>query len=148
MKLKDLPGKPAVTISPAATILEAAELMDRTATGSLMVVDDDHLVGIVTDRDIVVRGVARRARGDGRVDSVMTADVITIDGAADLRDACRVFAKHAIRRLPIISDGKVTGIVTVDFLLVTLISDLADIARPVTAEVLFGHPEPGLPIGV
>lgn len=146
MKLEDLQGKPAVMISPDATILEAAELMDRTATGSLMVVDDGNLVGIVTDRDIVVRGVARRAPGDGRIDSVMSTEVVTIDGAADLRDACRVFAKHAIRRLPIVSDGKVIGIVTVDDLFFTLVNDLADVARPVTAEVLFGHAEPGLPI--
>jgi CBS domain-containing protein len=146
MKLEELHGKAPVTVSPAATIVEAAELMNRRGTGSVLVVDGGHLVGIVTDRDIVVRGVARRAPADARIDSVMSTDVVTIDGSLDLRDACRVFATHPLRRLPIMSDGKVLGVISVDDLYFTLVNDLADITRPVTAEALFGHAEAGLPV--
>lgn len=147
MKLTDLSRRPPVTVRPDARISEAAEIMDRKAVGAVMVVDDDdRLVGIVTDRDLVVRALARRAPLDGRIDSVMSTDVVTLDEGADVREACRIFGTRPIRRLPILAGEAVVGMVTVDDLTSTLVGELADMARPVTAEVLFGHPEPGLPV--
>lgn len=146
MKLSDIPGKPAVTIRSDARISEAAEVMDRKVVGALMVMDGESLVGIVTDRDLVVRALARRVPVDGRIDSVMSTDVVTIDGSADVRDACRIFANHPFRRLPIVSGGRPIGMITVDDLTFILVNDLVDMSRPVAAEVLFGHPEAGLPV--
>jgi CBS domain-containing protein len=60
-------------------------------------------VGIVTDRDLVIRAVARRFTPDARVDSVMSTDLITLAPDADLRDALKVFEDHAIRRLPLVA---------------------------------------------
>ena len=97
--------KSPATIDCDHTITEAANAMDRLAVGALVVVESDgRPVGIVTDRDLVIRAVARRFSPDARVDSVMSTDLITLAPDADLRDALKVFEDHAIRRLPLVAD--------------------------------------------
>jgi CBS domain-containing protein len=67
-----------VIVAPEMNLADAAALMDRAGTGSLLVADDEELLGIVTDRDLVLRAVARRVPHDGRIDSVMTTGVLTL----------------------------------------------------------------------
>jgi CBS domain-containing protein len=134
-----------VGIRPDQTIREAAMLMEQAGVGSLAVVDGDELVGIVTDRDLVRRGLARDLAGDARVDGVMTAPVMTISADADLHAAFALFRSHAVRRLAVVQGTRFVGMVTIDDLLVDLAADLADLARPVTAEVLFSHHDSPVP---
>jgi CBS domain-containing protein len=139
--------KPPATITADRTITEAADEMDRLAVGGLVVVDpDSRPVGIVTDRDLVVRALARRASADARVDSVMSTDLMTLASDADLRDAVRIFERHAIRRLPLVADDRVVGMLTMDDLVVDLTGDLNRLTRPVAAQMLFGHREPAAPV--
>ena len=128
-----------VGISPERTIREAAQLMEEAGVGALAVVDGDSLVGIVTDRDLVRRGIARGLRGDARIDAVMSSPVVSIDADADLHETYALFRTHALRRLAVLRDGKFVGMVTVDDLLIDLAGELNDLARPVTAEVVFSH---------
>ncbi len=128
-----------VGIEPERTIREAARIMEHAGVGALAVIEREQLVGIVTDRDLVRRGLARDLPGDARVDAVMTSPVVTIDADADLHDTFAVFRTHALRRLAVVRDGRFVGMITVDDLLVDVAGDLADLARPVTAEVVFGH---------
>ena len=129
----------AVTVDPSTTLSAAAALMDQKNVGALIVIDHDQLVGIVTDRDIVTRGVAKHLPSDARIDAVMTSEVVTLSADAEVRDAFPLLRTHAIRRLPLLSDGQVVGVVAVDDLLIGLIADLADVVRPITGEVIFGH---------
>ncbi|HZJ28173.1 MAG TPA: CBS domain-containing protein [Acidimicrobiia bacterium] len=128
-----------VTIAPHQTLREAATMMEQRGAGALAVVHGEDLVGIVTDRDLVRRGLAPDLPSDARIDSVMSAPVITIDAGADLREAFGILRTHAVRRLAVVDDGGFIGMVTVDDLIVNLAADLSDLARPVTAEVVFGH---------
>jgi CBS domain-containing protein len=138
--------KQPATIGPEHTITEAADAMDRLAVGALVVCErDGHPVGIVTDRDLVVRAVARRLSPDARVDTVMSMDLITMAPDADLREALGVFESHPIRRLPLVADDRVVGMVTMDDLVVDLTADLARLVRPITGQVLYGHREPVTP---
>jgi len=66
------------------------------------VIDGEHLIGIVTDRDLVRRGLARDLPADARIDAVMTAPVVTVDADADLHDAFALFRTHAVRRLALV----------------------------------------------
>ncbi len=145
MQALEASRKAPVTVAAHDTIRSAARLMDELAVGAVVVLDDGHPVGIVTDRDIVLRGVARGVPGDGRIDSVMTGGLVTLAASADLREALPIFRTHAIRRLPLVEDTTVVGMISVDDLLIDLTADLADLARPVTGEVIFGHPEPRVP---
>jgi CBS domain-containing protein len=137
--------KQRVTVPPDATLKDAADLMERANVGALVVLDGERLAGIVTDRDIVLRGVAHGLPTDARVDAVMTTDVVTLGADADLRAVLPLFRTHACRRVPLISDGQVVGMLTADDLLIDLIADLGDIARPIIGEVIFGHHDAPLP---
>jgi CBS domain-containing protein len=139
MKTMDAMRRSGVGIGPERTVREAAEIMEQAGVGSLAVIDGTSLVGIVTDRDLVRRALAPGLAPDARVDSVMTTPVTTIAADADLHDALAVFRTHGVRRLAVVRDGQFVGMITIDDLLVDVAADLADLARPVTAEILFAH---------
>lgn len=134
-----------VGIEPQQTIRDAAAIMEQAGVGSLAVVEGARLVGIVTDRDLVRRGLACGLPADARVDAVMTAPVVTIDADADLHDAFALFRTHALRRLAVVRGEQFVGMVTVDDLLVDLAADLHDLSRPVSAELLAAHHDSALP---
>ena len=145
MKIIETMHRPPVFISPDATITQAAIDMERAGVGALGVVDGGELIGIVTDRDLVRRALATGTPPDARVDSIMTMPVVTIDASADLHDAYEMFRTNAIRRLAVVSEGKFLGIVATDDLLMHLAADLTDVARPITAELLFSHRDASVP---
>jgi CBS domain-containing protein len=141
MEARDAIRRPPTTIPVGTTIAEAARLMDRKMIGALVVVDEDRPVGIVTDRDLAVRGLGRQLPGDAAVDRVMSRDLITLPADADLRKAVNVFYSHAIRRLPLVEDGRMVGMLTVDDLVIDFVNDLDSLVRPVFGQVVFGTPD-------
>ena len=134
-----------VGITTDRTVHDAAAIMEQSGVGALAVLDGDRLAGVVTDRDLVRRGLAKRLAHDARVDAVMSSPVITIDADADLHDAFALFRTHSVRRLAVVRGEQFMGMITVDDLLIDLAADLADLARPVTAEVLFAHRDSPVP---
>lgn len=146
MRAIDAVHKPPMTIDAAATVTDAAQAMDRGAVGALVVTDGDRPVGIVTDRDLVVRGMARRTPSDARVDSVMSTDLVTMAPDVDVHDALAKFREHDIRRLPLVDGGRVVGVLTVDDLIVDLARDLGSLLGPIAGQVASGGPEPSLPV--
>jgi CBS domain-containing protein len=145
MRTIDAMRRSGVAIGPDRTIHDAVGLMDQAGVGSLAVIDGTELVGIVTDRDLVRRGLAKSLSPDARVDGLMSAPVVTIDADADLHDAFALFRSNAVRRLAVVRGGEFVGMISLDDLLVDLSADLADLVRPVTAEVLFGHHDSPVP---
>lgn len=137
-----------VGIGPEQSIRHAAAIMEQAGVGALAIIDEGRLVGIATDRDLVRRGLAKGLSIDARVDGVMTAPVVTIDADADLHDAFAYFRTHAVRRLAVMRGAQFVGMITVDDLLVDLAADMGDLARPVTAEVLFAHHDSPVPANV
>jgi CBS domain-containing protein len=101
------------TVEASTPIVEAAEIMKREDIGSVPVVEDGRLTGILTDRDIVLRVVAegRDARtitcGD-----IASRQIATIDPGQSLDEAARLMAEYQVRRLPVTEeDGRLVGIV-------------------------------------
>ena len=99
-------------VESSTSISEAAQLMKSEDVGPLPVVEGDRLVGILTDRDIVLRVVA-----DGKdpqsttVGEIASRDLITVDPQQDLDEALRLMAQHQVRRLPVVEeDGRLVGI--------------------------------------
>ncbi|MCW4028912.1 MAG: CBS domain-containing protein [Candidatus Bathyarchaeota archaeon] len=109
--VKDIMTKDVVTIETSKTVFEAAELMAKSGLGCLIVVIQAFPVGIITERDIVRRIVAKRASLDLKVTEVMTKSLITIDPDTSLREAARVMSTNKIRRLPVLKNNKLVGIV-------------------------------------
>jgi CBS domain-containing protein len=99
------------TVAPDASVVDAARIMRDEDAGSVPVVDDDRVVGIVTDRDIVVRGVA-----DGRdvtsldVREVCSSQPVTVKPDLDLDEALRLMAQHQVRRLPVVDGDRLVGV--------------------------------------
>ncbi len=145
MQIIDATRRSAVAVPPERTIAEVAQLMETATVGSVAVVDGERLVGIVTDRDLVRRALARGLDGAARVDGVMTSPVVSIDAHADLHDAYALFSHHAIRRLAIVDGPRFVGMLSIDDVLIDLTADLSNLVRPVTAEVFFGHHEAPVP---
>jgi CBS domain-containing protein len=127
-----------VTVPPGCTLEEAGRLMGSHGVGSLLVLDGDRLVGIVTDRDITVRGTGQGKPSSEAVRSVMSPDPVTIQGSADVFEAFKVFKTARARRLPVIEDQDLAGIISVDDLLVSLVVEFGAVMSPVAQELV--HP--------
>ena len=128
--------KAPVTVPPQCTIEEAAHLMGQNGVGSLLVVSGDEVVGIVTDRDIAVRGIGAGRALATRVGEVMTEHPITIQGSAEVFEAVQVLKEERVRRIPVLEEGALAGIVSVDDLLVSCVLELAAIVSPIAREIL------------
>ena len=145
MRTIDGVRRSAVGLRADQTIHDAAVLMEQAGVGALAVLDDGHLVGIVTDRDLVRRGLARGLAADARIDGVMSSPVLTVEADTDLHDTFAMFRGHAVRRLAVVRGAQLVGVLTIDDLLMDVAADLSDLARPVTAEVLFAHRDSPVP---
>ena len=139
MKISELTFRPPVVVSCDATIETAAKLMTRQGVGALIVVDGEVPVGIVTDRDVVTRGLAAGAPLDGRVDSIMTMGLVGLDPTDELDDLFGLFAEHAVRRVPIIDHDRIVGVVSLDDAIVSMASSIAAVAKVLSAQILFPH---------
>ena len=109
--VKDIMSKEVITINANKTVFEAAELMSSKGLGCLIVVIKAFPVGIITERDIVRRIVAKRGSPDVKVTDVMTKTLITVDPDTSLKEAARVMSTNKIRRLPVLKGNNLVGIV-------------------------------------
>ncbi len=109
--VKDIMTKEVVTIESNKTVFEAAELMAEKSLGCLIVVIKAFPVGIITERDIVRRIVAKRSSLDVKVSEVMTKTLITVEPDTSLKEAARVMSTNKIHRLPVLKQNKLVGIV-------------------------------------
>jgi CBS domain-containing protein len=112
MQVADIMTRARVAESPTDSLRAAATSMWKQQTGSLLVMDGDALLGIVTERD-VMKAVARGSDIDATpVSAVMTTSVITVTPETSLPDAARHMATRWIRHLPVLADGQVVGLVS------------------------------------
>jgi CBS domain-containing protein len=119
------------TVSSGDPVIEAARIMSADDIGDVIVVDGGRVEGIVTDRDIVVRGVAEsRDAGSTPVREVCTTGVEALEPGATVDDALRKMREADVRRLPVVEDGRPVGIVSLGDLAVEREPDstLADIS--------------------
>jgi CBS domain-containing protein len=114
MKVSDVMTRQPETLPPTGTCGEAATLMKQEDCGSIPIVDGGRLVGIVTDRDIVIRAVA--AGKDPKttpVSAVMSADPVTVSPESDTEEASRIMAERQVRRVPVVRDGRLEGLIVI-----------------------------------
>jgi CBS domain-containing protein len=98
----------AIIIDDHISVKEAAKIMSRKDVGSLIVVKDDAIKGIITERDVM----KNLSRLDLEVRKVMSTRVVTIKGEASLEKAAGIFTSRKIKRLPVVKDKKLVGVVT------------------------------------
>jgi CBS domain-containing protein len=101
------------TTSTADTAREAAKLMQSRDVGNVLVLEAEQLVGVVTDRDLVVRVLAEGLDPDqARVGEICSSEVLEVRPDTTVEDALLIMREAAIRRLPVVDSGRVVGVVS------------------------------------
>lgn len=110
-KISDVMTTGCVTVSPQNSLNDAAELMREHDIGFIPVVEGNKLAGVVTDRDIVIRGLAGKKTGESAVREVLSDDVVTVSPDLSVDEAVSLMAANQIRRLPVVENGELRGVV-------------------------------------
>jgi CBS domain-containing protein len=110
--IKEVMTRDVSACEPNATVADAAKVMAQEDVGPVPIVEDGRLVGIVTDRDIVVRVVAEgRDAKATTVKEIASTNVVTVSPDDDLDEALSLLAEHQVRRLPVVEGDRLVGIV-------------------------------------
>jgi CBS domain-containing protein len=110
--IKEVMTRDVRACEPNATVAEAAKVMAQEDVGPIPIVGDGRLVGIVTDRDIVVRVVAEgRDPKATTVSEIASTELVTVSPDDDLDEALKLLAERQIRRLPVVEGDRLVGIV-------------------------------------
>ncbi|SMQ70142.1 CBS domain-containing protein [Bacillus sp. OV166] len=125
-KIRDIMTEDVECCTLLDNVYEVALKMKQLNVGAIPIIDQEKLVGMITDRDIVVRGVAEKHPGSTKVEDIMSNNLITVTPDSSSKDAAKLMAKHQIRRLPVVEEGKLIGIVSLgDFAIRELTDDQA-----------------------
>jgi CBS domain-containing protein len=127
-KIRDVMTGSPTSVAPELDLVTVARAMRDEEIGAVLVMDGEDLLGLVTDRDLVVRGLA--TGGDpkqARVGGITSSATATIGPDDSLDKAAQIMRERSVRRLPVIEDGRPVGIVT--------IRDLAKVKDPLLADI-------------
>jgi CBS domain-containing protein len=132
--MHELMKSPMVSCTGSAALSDVATLMGVENVGCVLVLDEHgRLSGIVTDRDLAVRGLGAGLTPGTPVEAVMTRDVVWASEGVDIFEAATRMAEHGCRRLPLLdAEGRVNAVLTLDDLLPVFIRQLDKIARTVS----------------
>lgn len=135
MPIDDLARTDVVTANPETSVADLAATMDEENVGSIVITRGDSPVGIVTDRDLTVRVLAKGADPtDQSAEDVMTSDLCTAERDAGFHEATSLMAEHAVRRLPVCEGDTLAGIITSDDLNELLADEQLQFAEIIRAQ--------------
>jgi len=122
--LLDSKGRNVISIAPDLSVFGAIKLMADQSVGSLIVMDNEKLCGIVTERDyarkVIIKG---RSSESTSVSEIMTTDVLTTSGLETVNQCMELMTERRIRHLPVVEDGRVVGMISIGDLVQAIIAD-------------------------
>ncbi len=122
--LLDAKGRHIISVTPDTSVLDAIKLMAEKAIGSLVVMDDGELCGILSERDyarkVIIKG---RSSESTRVSEIMTATVLRTSSAQTVTDCMELMTEKRIRHLPVLEDNRVIGMISIGDLVQAIIAD-------------------------
>ena len=117
-------GRNIISISRDASVYDAIKLMAERAVGSLLVMDGDKLIGIVTERDYARKVILKgRSSETTKVEAIMSTEIITATTEQTVRDCMTLMTERRIRHLPVVADSGVIGLISIGDLVQAIISD-------------------------
>jgi len=130
MSLKPLMSKIITSLPARATALDAAKFMTDMNVGSVIVVEGNKPVGIVTDRDIMTKVIIEGKNPEKvTIKVIMTSPVITVSVEKSIFDVTKLMKKYKVRRFPVVdAEGKIVGVVTLSDILVFIGQEMKNIA--------------------
>jgi CBS domain-containing protein len=139
-KIRDIMTDQVECCSLLDNVYEVALKMKELNVGVIPIVDQEKLVGMITDRDIVLKCIAEKHPASSKVEKIMSNELITITADASSKDAVKLMADHQIRRLPVVEGEKLIGIVSLgDFAIRELTDDQAKTALSGISESNFNE---------
>lgn len=134
MPVTDIARESAVSVTAAATLTDVADRMREEAVGSVVVVDGDEPIGLVSDRDLAVAVLGRDIEPETiQVTQLLADDLVTIEASAGVYDAVEVMSERGVRRLVVVDDGDLAGIVSLSDVIVLLGMELQQVANTIRA---------------
>ncbi|MFF3021880.1 CBS domain-containing protein [Gottfriedia sp. NPDC057948] len=121
MRVKDVMSSDVECCSNQDSLQSVASKMETLNVGAIPVVNNGQVVGMITDRDLALRGISQG--GNANASQVMSNNIVTIDCNASLQEASNLMAQHQIRRLPVVENGNLVGILSLGDLAVQEQSD-------------------------
>jgi CBS domain-containing protein len=122
--LLDTKGRSVVSILPDASVFEAIKLMADEVVGSILVMDGEEMLGIVTERDYARKVILKgRSSETTRVADIMTREVLTTSGSETVNQCMETMTERRIRHLPVVEDGRVVGMISIGDLVQAIITD-------------------------
>lgn len=129
MLVRDVMNKNVVIAKPDVTIREASGVMNKFSIGSLVVVEDKNIVGIITERNVLTAVAEGKDPETMPIENIMTKKVITITPDKPVEEAVDLMVKNKIKKLPVVGEGnKLVGIITASDIIVVEPKLIASIA--------------------
>ncbi|RKZ49942.1 MAG: histidine kinase [Gammaproteobacteria bacterium] len=117
-------GRKTHSVSPETMVYDAIKLMNEAKVGALLVMENNKLVGIISERDYARRVILEdRASHDTPVKDIMTPDVITVTPDQSVEDCMKLMSAHHIRHLPVAENGEVSGVISTMDVVTSIISE-------------------------
>ncbi|MBT4216660.1 MAG: CBS domain-containing protein [Nitrosopumilus sp.] len=108
----DIMTKALISVNTKTTVFQVAKMMEQGGIGAVIVKKDDHLVGILTDRDYATKIVSHNISSDTPVEEIMSSPLITINFDESISAAAQRMTSKKIRKLGVTDNGKVIGLIT------------------------------------
>jgi CBS domain-containing protein len=124
-----------LTMDAGDTLVAAAQQMRDAGVGDVIVTLDDQVLGIVTDRDITVRGIAEELPPNtATLDQIVTRGIVGVAADEDVTTATDLMREYSVRRLPVIEDGRLIGIVSIGDLALVIEDDTEAVLADISAD--------------
>lgn len=112
MKIRDIMTEKVEWVAPETNIQVIAKLMADEDVGAIPVCQGDKILGVITDRDIIIRAVAKGLTPDNaKAKDIMSTSIVSVSSDTDVHEAADIMSDNQIRRLPVVDNGKLVGIV-------------------------------------
>lgn len=122
--LLDRKGRQIISVRPEDTVLDAIRVMAEKNIGAVVVMQDDELCGIMSERDyarkVIVKG---RASNETPVSDIMTSNVLTTSDSETVNNCMEMMTEKKIRHLPVVDDGRIVGMISIGDLVQAIIAD-------------------------
>ncbi len=110
--IKDIMTKVIISVNVETTVFQVAKMMENGGIGAVLVKKNNHIIGIITDRDYATKIVSHNLSSDTPVEKIMSSPLITINFDESILDAAQRMTSKKIRKLTVTDNGKIIGLVT------------------------------------
>ena len=135
MLVKDVMNTNVVVAKADATIREASEVMNKYNIGSLVVVKDSGIAGIITEHNVLESVAAGRNPDETKIAEIMSPEVVTVAPDSTVEQAVDLMVKHKIKKLPVVDGDKLMGIITASDIIVVEPKLVASIANLISMKL-------------